>query len=106
MYKLTKHQELILLAIWKLAGNAYIVSIRKYFREITEETINTGSLCNTLTSLIKKGYIESKDSEPIAQPGGRRKVLYFLTPVGKKALNHAYKIQRLTWDGFIDFSSS
>ena len=35
MYKLTKHQELILLAIWKLAGNAYIVSIRKYFREIT-----------------------------------------------------------------------
>lgn len=105
MYKLTKHQELILLAIWKLDGNAYIVSIRKYFKEITGETINTGSLCNTLTSLIKKGCIESKDSEPLAHPGGRRKVLYFLTPLGKKALDHAYSIQRLTWEGFVKFSS-
>jgi DNA-binding PadR family transcriptional regulator len=105
MYKLSKHQELILLAIWKLAGYAYIVSIRKYFKEKTGETINTGSLCNTLTSLIKKGYIKSKESEPLAQQGGRRKVLYFLTPLGEKALNHAYKIQRLTWDGFVKFSS-
>jgi PadR family transcriptional regulator PadR len=105
MDKLTKNQELVLLAIWELAGNAYIVTIRKYFKERTGETINTGSLCNTLTSLIKKGYILSKDSDPVALPGGRRKVLYFLTPAGKKALNHAYKIQRLIWDGFVKFSS-
>jgi len=105
MDKLTKNQELVLLAIWELAGNAYIVTIRKYFKERIGETINTGSLCNTLTSLIKKYYIESKDSEPLAHPGGRRKVLYFLTPAGKKALNHAYKIHRLIWDGFVKISS-
>jgi DNA-binding PadR family transcriptional regulator len=105
MYKLSKHQELVLLAIWKLAGNAYIVTIRKYFKEITGETINTGSLCNTLNSLMKKGYIESEDSDPLAQPGGRRKVLYFLTPVGKKALNHAHEIQMLSWGGFVKFGS-
>jgi len=104
MNKLTKNQDLVLLAIWKLAGNAYIVSIRKYFKEITGETINTGSLCNTLTSLIKKGYIESKDSEPLASPGGRRKVLYFLTPAGKEALNHAYQTQRLIWGDFVKSS--
>ena len=101
MNKLTKNQDLVLLAIWKLTGNAYIVSIRKYFKEITGETINAGSLCNTLASLIKKGYIESKDSEPLASPGGRRKVLYFLTPEGKEALNHAYKTQRLIWGDFV-----
>lgn len=105
MHKLTKNQDLVLLAIWKLAGNAYIVSIRKYLKEITGETINTGSLCNTLTSLIKKGYILSKDSDPVALQGGRRKVLYFLTPLGKEALNHAFKIQRLVWEGFVKFSS-
>ena len=105
MDTLTKNQELVLLAVWELAGNAYIVTIRKYFKEKTGETINTGSLCNTLTSLIKKGYIESEDSEPLAQQGGRRKVLYFLTPLGKEALNHAYKIHRLIWDGFVKFSS-
>lgn len=105
MYRLSKHQEQILLAIWKLDGNAYIVSIRKFVEETTGETINTGSLCNTLTSLIKKGYIQSKDSVPLAQQGGRRKVLYFLTPAGKKALDHAYEVHRLTWDGFVKFNS-
>ena len=106
MDKLTKNQELALLAIWKLEGNAYIVSIRKYFKARAGETINTGSLCNTLSSLIKKGYIRSQESEPLAQKGGRRKVLYFLTPVGKKALNQAYEIQRLTWEGFVKFDPS
>ena len=104
MYKLTKHEEMILLAIWKLEGNAYIVSIRKVFAEKIGATINTGSLCNTLTSLLKKGYIESQESESLRQRGGRRKVLYFLTPEGKKALNHAYRIQRSAWDGFVEFS--
>ena len=105
MYKLTKHEELILLAVWKLAGNAYIVSIRKYFKQITGETINTGSLCNTLASLMKKGYLVSKDSRPLAQQGGRRKVLYSLSREGQSALNHAYRIQRISWDGFVEFSS-
>ena len=105
MYKLTKHEELILISIWKLVGNAYIVTIRKFFREITGKSINCGSLCNTLTSLVRKGFIVSKESKPIAQQGGRRKVLYSLTAEGKKALNHAYKIQKLTWDGFSEFIS-
>ena len=105
MYKLTKHEELILLAIWKLEGNAYIVSIRKYFAVEIGTTINTGSLCNTLTSLHKKGYIQSQESKSLRQRGGRRKVLYFLTPDGRKALNHAYRIHRSAWDGFVEFSS-
>lgn len=105
MYKLTKHEEMILLAIWKLAGNAYIVSLRKYCAERRGETINTGSLCNTLTSLLKKGYIASRESESLRQRGGRRKVLYFLTSEGKQALNHAYKVQRSAWEGFVEFSS-
>jgi DNA-binding PadR family transcriptional regulator len=105
MYKITKHEELILLAIWKLAGNAYIVSIRKHFADNTGASINTGSLCNTLTSLLKKGYIESRESQSLRQRGGRRKVLYFLTPEGKQVLNHAYKVQKSVWDGFIEFSA-
>ncbi len=99
MYELTKHEELILLSIWKLSGNAYIVTIRKRISEITGKSINYGSLCNTLSSLIRKGFLESRESDPVAEQGGRRKVLYFLTDEGRKALKHAYNIQKVAWDG-------
>lgn len=102
MYELTKREELILISIWKLSGNAYIISIRKHIKEKIGKSINYGSLCNTLSSLVRKGYLESKESEPTAQQGGRRKVLYFLTIEGKKVLRRAYKIQRLTWDGLAE----
>lgn len=103
MYVLTKHEELILLSIWKLRGNAYIVTIRKQINDVTGKSINYGSLCNTLSALVRKGYLQSKESQPTAQQGGRRKVMYFLTKPGKKALIHAYEIQQATWEGFTDF---
>ncbi|MCP4725288.1 MAG: hypothetical protein GY863_09645 [bacterium] len=99
MYELTKHEEFILLSVCKLSGNAYIVTIRKEISELTGKSLNYGSLCNTLYSLVRKGYIKSKESVPQAQQGGRRKVLYDLTTEGKKALQHTYEIQKHAWDG-------
>ena len=102
MYELTKHEELILLSALKLRENAYIVTLRRHIKEITGKTINYGSLCNTLSTLIKKGYIRSKESDPVPRQGGRRKVLYFLTAEGKKALKQAYEIQKLAWEGLAE----
>ena len=102
MYELTKHEELILLAILKLGENAYIVTLRRHIKEITGKSINYGSLCNTLSALIRKGYIKSRESDPLPRQGGRRKVLYSLTTEGKKALKQAYKIQKLAWEGLIE----
>lgn len=102
MYELTKHEELILLSILKLRGNAYIVTLRRHIKEITGKSINYGSLCNTLSALIRKGYIKSKESDPVPRQGGRRKVLYSLTVEGKRALKQAYKIQKLAWDGLVE----
>ncbi len=102
MYELTKHEELILLAILKLGENAYIVTLRRHIKEISGKSINYGSLCNTLSALIRKGYIKSKESDPLPRQGGRRKVLYSLTAEGKKALKQAYDIQRRAWEGLIE----
>lgn len=102
MIELTKREELILLATLKLEENAYIVSVRGHIKEITGKSINYGSLCNTLSALLRKGYIQSKESEPVRRQGGRRKVLYSLTAEGKRALLQAYKIQQLAWDGLME----
>jgi PadR family transcriptional regulator PadR len=102
MYELTKREEIILLTILKLEGNAYIVTLRRHIREITGKTINYGSLCNTLSALIRKGYIKSEESDPVPRQGGRRKVLYSLTAEGKRALKQAYDIQQRAWEGLIE----
>jgi PadR family transcriptional regulator PadR len=102
MYNLTKHEELILLAVLKLGENSYIVTLRRHIKEITGKSINYGSLCNTLSALIRKGYIKSRESDPLPKQGGRRKVLYSLTPEGKRALKKAYDIQQRAWEGLIE----
>jgi PadR family transcriptional regulator PadR len=102
MYELTKHEELILLSILKLQGNAYIVTLRRHIKEIIGKSINYGSICNTLSALIRKGYIKSEESNPVPRQGGRRKVLYSLTVEGKRALKQAYKIQKLAWAGLTE----
>lgn len=104
MVELTKREELLLLAILKLEKNAYIITLRRHIREITGKSINYGSLCNTLSALIRKGYIKSAESDPVPRPGGRRKVLYSLTADGRRALIRAYKIQKLVWDGWVELT--
>ena len=100
---LTKHEELILISIWKLKDNAYGVTLKKDFIETTGKSINYGSLCKTLYKLVQKGFIESKESTPVSQQGGRRKVMYNLTEEGKKALKQAYEIQKSAWQSISDF---
>ena len=104
MIELTKNEELILLSIWKLSGNAYGVTIRENFKKITGKALNYGSLYNTLYLLSRRGFIASKESRPLAIKGGRRKILYSLTLEGEKALQDAQKIQKLAWDDVPEFS--
>jgi DNA-binding PadR family transcriptional regulator len=104
MYELTKNEELILLSIWKLADKAYGVTIRENFRQISGKNLNYGSLYNTLYLLVRKGFIESLESEPLSKQGGRRKILYYLTEEGKNALRDAQKIHKLAWSDVPDFA--
>jgi len=104
MHELTKNEELILLSIWKLRENAYGVTIKENFKKITGKTLNYGSLYNTLYLLVRKGLVESRESEPLSKKGGRRKVLYSITRDGKKALSNAQKIHKLAWGDVHDYA--
>ena len=103
MYELTKHEELVLLSILKLKENAYGVTIRKNIKSITGKSINYGSLYNTLYLLVRRELINSMESEPKSEQGGRRKVMYSLTAEGKKALRNAYEVHRSAWNGLAEY---
>jgi len=97
MVELTRNEELILLSIWKLAGNAYGVSIRADFNAVTGKALNYGSLYNTLFRLAQRGFVTTSESVPLSRQGGRRKILYTLTTLGEKALAEAQKVNKLAW---------
>jgi PadR family transcriptional regulator PadR len=104
MYELTKNEEIVLLSVWKLEDNAYGVTIRKNFKRITGKALNFGSLYNTLYLLVRRGLVESRESEPLSRQGGRRKVLYSITREGKKALSKAQRVHKLAWDDVPDYA--
>ena len=97
MVELTRNEELILLSIWKLAGNAYGVTIRSDLKKVTGKPLNYGSLYNTLFRLAQRGFVTTSESAPTSRQGGRRKILYTLTAQGEKALAAAQKIHKLAW---------
>jgi DNA-binding PadR family transcriptional regulator len=99
----SRNEELILLSIWKLKDNAYGVTIRQQFMEITRQKLHYGSLYNTLERLIRKGLVTSRESRPESKKGGRRKKLYHLTPEGKKVLKEAQTLYRSAWKNIPDY---
>jgi len=104
MQDMTRNEEFVLLSIWKLKEKAYGVTIRENFRQITGKTLNFGSLYNTLYLLVRKGYVISRESDPLSKQGGRRKILYSLTPLGEKALREVRRVHQLAWNEVPDFA--
>jgi len=97
MKLLTRAEELILLAAWKLENNAYCIPIREQLSEITGENWSLGSIYMPLDRLVKKGYLDSYLSESTPERGGRHKRIYKLTDEGMKALLIVKQIHAKMW---------
>ena len=81
MKLLSRKEELILLAIWKLQDGegAYGVTIRKYIERMTGIAWLFGAIYSPLARLVRSGLVEARESDPLPERGGRRKILYWLT---------------------------
>ena len=89
---------MILLAVWKLQDNAYGVTIREYIEKMTGVKWLFGAIYNPLGRLVEMGQVESYESDPVPERGGRRKTLYRLTPAGKKELIRIRELNAAMWE--------
>jgi len=96
---LSRTEEIVLLAIWRLQKEAYGVTIRTAVSEVTERDWSIGALYAPLHRLEKKGFVQSHKGEPEAKRGGRSKVYYTLTPSGKQALIDIKRMHEAAWNG-------
>jgi PadR family transcriptional regulator PadR len=99
MKLLSRSEEIILLAVWRLEGNAFGISVREQVSEATGYQWTLGAIYVPLDKLTRKGYIAKTYSRPSPRRGGRSKVLYHLTPRGREALRTVREIQASLWKG-------
>ncbi|MEQ9307967.1 MAG: helix-turn-helix transcriptional regulator [Balneolaceae bacterium] len=99
MKLLTRSEEYILLAVWKLGEDAYSIPIQQKLNEITGKEWSLGGIYMPLERLEKRGQLMSVLSESTPERGGRHKRIYKLTPSGKKALLEIYEVQQTIWEG-------
>jgi PadR family transcriptional regulator PadR len=95
---LTRQEEMVLLAVWKLQGNAYGVTIARKLTEMTGMRWLLNAVYLPLERLEKKKYLISSLSDPTSERGGRSKRLYKLTKEGIKALIEIRKVQESLWE--------
>lgn len=104
MKELTKVEEILLLAIWKLKDEAYGVKIRRHVSQITGKEFTYGNLYSALSQLAKKKYVQKSLGEPTPDRRGRRKIFYTVSPAGIKALKLSKEMNQKLWEGISDFA--
>ena len=100
MKVLTKQEEQILLVIYQLKENAYLVNIRDMLKEITGKYFDVGTIYVPLKRLFHNGYLDSYLGEPTAIRGGKAIKYYSITEKGLAALAEMKQINDKLWEGF------
>ena len=99
---LSRIEEILLLAIWKLKGNAYGVAIIEQVEKDTGISWMSGSIYGALARLKKNGYVETTRVQQSPEQMGRPRIYYELTPSGFDKLIAVQKVNRTMWNGIQD----
>lgn len=89
---LGEFEFLVMLAVARLDGDAYGVTIRNEIEQRGGRSASFGAVYSTLRRLEAKGYVASHTSDPEPVAGGRARKLFRTTSKGRRA---ALRSQRL-----------
>ncbi len=90
---LGEFEELILLTVGVLYDDAYAVAITKEISQQSGRSVNVSAVHKSLYRLEEKGMLSSRLSDPESKRGGKRKRLFNITPLGKRALDESMDLR-------------
>lgn len=90
---LGEFEELVLLMVAALHGEAYGVSILENLELRLQKKLNISAVHVALKRLEDKGFVRSKFGGISAERGGRRKKFYMISALGKRMLDETYAIR-------------
>jgi DNA-binding PadR family transcriptional regulator len=92
-------EQLVLLAILRLGGEAYGVPIFEEVERRTGRTVTQAAGYLALRRLEDKGWLVSRMGDPTPQRGGRAKRFYRLAPEGLAQIKRVRAQLVRMWDG-------
>ena len=96
---LGEFEQIVLLALIRLADNAYGMTIRGEIEKRTARYVSIGAVYATLERLEKKGYVSSWLADATAERGGRAKRYFRIEPAGTAAIQRSREIFTSMWEG-------
>lgn len=99
---LTRTEEIILLAVYRLGEDAYGVTIRAEVERLVGKSYSVGAIYVPLDRMVQRGWLAANTGSPTAVRGGRAKRFYTLTSKGKEALQKAKQLHVILWSGIPD----
>lgn len=96
---LTRTEEMILLAVYRLGEEAYGVTIREQVAHVAGRDFSVGAIYVPLDRLESRGYLTSYMGDPTPERGGRSKRFFRLTSKGIDALNATRTLHETMWAG-------
>lgn len=94
---LGEFEEIVLLMVAILDGDAYGVTINTRLEKHTGRKVTFGTVHNTLIRLEEKGFLTSRLGGATAERGGRRKRIFEVTALGKKAFAEIQQLRNELW---------
>jgi PadR family transcriptional regulator PadR len=101
MLLLSRAEEITLISVYKLDGNAYGVSIREQIHKDINLYWSFGVIYKTLKKLNYKKYVEKIPGLPLSERGGRTRYYYKLSQEGLSALKEIRSLQSSLWKGVL-----
>lgn len=95
---LGEFEELVLLTVGILDGNAYGVTVLDEIEKHTERSVSISTIHSTLNRLEKKGFIESYKGGASSTRGGRSKRLYRINMLGRRTLEKVRMQREILWN--------
>ncbi|GAB3266488.1 hypothetical protein GCM10027347_34530 [Larkinella harenae] len=94
---LGEFEEIVLLMVAILDGEAYGVTVSQALEEHTGRLAAFGTVHNTLIRLEEKGFVSSELGGATTERGGRRKRLFRVTALGSRALQDIQQLRNQLW---------
>jgi PadR family transcriptional regulator PadR len=102
--QLGEFEELVLLSVGILNGEAYGINVLDTISEQTGRKVTVSTVHTAMYRLEKKGFVDSYYGGASATRGGRKKRLYKITQAGVKVLAEAKAQREAMWNLLPDFS--
>lgn len=94
---LGEFEEIVLLAVAVLDGQAYGVVLMHEIIEQTGRSVRLNQVHSALQRLEEKGMVSSEMGEPTNERGGRRKRLFSVTAYGHRTLQEIQEVRVSFW---------